>query len=329
MISIRKTMSELEQYHHQRDLVLDCYLSAIRNAAHYAVELDDSITAPHREYLTAVADDVAARGTEVLDESRATLRGLFRDYRDKAARYLNQLREELASTARALQQIVNTLAETDGNHESRLRTAVATLRAIAQSPEGTPLRKPILTATDTIQETLEEIRRQHQVTVSQFLVEIQMLHKRIDTLENAAAIDAVTRLFTRREIEERIRAQSDGTFCVLLIKVTGFRLSEVYFNREVAEELAGAFTRRLRNCLPDQSAIGRWGEEEFVALVSLSRAEAVALGRHLAEQLAGSYACLRGGKTVRPTLEMRVGAVDSTGETADSILNRIREVLGA
>jgi GGDEF domain-containing protein len=320
-------MSEMEQYQQQRHLVLDCYVAAIRNAAHYAIELDDSITKPHREYLTGLAEEVSAGDPGILEDSRATLRGLFRDYRDKAARYLNQVREELAGTAHALQEIVNTLAQSDGSQDGKLRSALANLQTIAQSPEGAPVRQAIAAATQTIQQSVEEIRRQHQVTVSQFLVEIQVLHKRIDTLESAAALDEVTKLFTRREIEARIRSGAAGK-CLLLIRVAGFRLAELNFDRSVAEELAGAFTRRLRNCVPDQTAIGRWGVEEFVAIVPLARAEAVALGSHLAEHLSGSYACLRSGKTVRPSLELRVGVVDIAGETIDRVLERVRDVLG-
>src|SRR4051812_37463989 len=96
MISIRKSMSELERCQQERTLAMECYLAAIRNSAQYAVELDDSVTAPHREYLGVVAEDVSLGTKEALEESRATLRGLLRDYRDKAARYLNDLRDELA-----------------------------------------------------------------------------------------------------------------------------------------------------------------------------------------------------------------------------------------
>jgi len=320
-------MSELDRCQQERSLALECYLAAIRNTAQYVVELDDSITAPHREYLGVVAQDVSLGTKGALEDSRATLRGLLRDYRDKAARYLNDLREELASTARALQQMVETLSDADGDHEKTVRTSLAGLRALADSPEGAPVRSRMLEATDTIQTSLSDMRRQHQVTVSQFLVEIQMLHKRIDTLERAASQDELTKLFTRREMEQRIRAAVAGTYCLLLIKVTGFRLAEIHFDRGVADELIAAFTRRLRNILPDQTVIARWGDEEFVALVAMSRPEAVTLGTQLSEHLAGSYACLRAGKTVRPSLELRVGAVDSAGEIPERLIKRLAGIL--
>lgn len=332
MISIRKTMSDLDEYRQQRDLAFDCYLTAIRNTAHYAIELDDAITPPHRKYLAALAEELsgAAPGTlqqNCLEESRATFRGLLRDYRDKASHYIADLREQLSSTARALQQIIDTLAETDGDHDARMRTALTGLRQAAAQPESTPLRPLLVSAADTIQQSVEQLKQEHEVAIAQFQVEIRMLHKRIDALESAACLDALTKLFTRREMEDRIRSASAGSFCLLLIKVSGFRIAELDFDRDVAAELASAFSRRLRNSLPESAVIGRWSEEEFLAITQLPRPQAVTLATHIAEHLSGSYACLRAGKTVRPGLQLRVGVVESGAEGPERVLHRITEIL--
>src|ERR1035438_258785 len=117
MISIRSSLTELERSHQIRAAVLDCYVLAIKNIAHYAIELDQELTAAHRKYLETLATEVAADAPEVVVESRATLRGLLRDYRDKGSQYLANLHDELAGTARALQEILDSLAQAHGAHE--------------------------------------------------------------------------------------------------------------------------------------------------------------------------------------------------------------------
>src|SRR5690242_7921717 len=99
MISIRSAISELEKCDQLRLQTLGCYTTAIQNMANYAIELDDELTEPYRKYMKAVADGLAGGTAAALDESRATVRALLRDYRDKASHYLNHLREELAQTA--------------------------------------------------------------------------------------------------------------------------------------------------------------------------------------------------------------------------------------
>ena len=326
MTSIQHPVKDLEQRHAASDLLLDCYVLALKNVAHYAVDLDDEITVPHRQYLSALAAQVALAQPEVLAESRATLRALLRDYRDKAAQYLGKLREELAGSARALQELLDSLTQADGDNETQLRTELGRLREISGSLEDGAIRAAILAAADSIEQSLKQIRQQHQLTVSQFLVEIRMLHKRIDLLETAASLDELTKLFKRDEIERQIGSVSGGKMCLLLVTASGFRQAERQFNREVAAQLAAAFSKRLRNCLPPGATIGRWSEEGFVAMLSVEKPEAMASATRVAEHVSGDYACIERGRTVHPSLHLDVAVVDTQpGDPPKATLKRIEE----
>lgn len=326
MISIKNNVAELERCHQERDAAVACYLTAIRNIAQYTIELNEEISAPQRAHLGALADEVATGKSGMLEESRATLRSLLRDYRDKAAQYLNTLREELGGTARALEEILESLSQSDGDHETRVRKALSTLREISVSPTLGAVRGALVAAADSIEESVEQIRKQHQLTISQFQIEIRMLHKRIDALEASASLDLLTQLLNRRETEERIRYAPPDS-CLLLLRVHGFRLAEVHFRADVAAELAAAFTKRLRNCVPPTAAIGRWSHEEFAVVLPVPRSEANSTAKWVAEHLSGSYACLLAGKSVRPSLQINVAVVETAGNTPDRLIERVKAFL--
>ena len=326
MISIQKNLSELERFHKARDLVLDCYVSAIRNTSHYAIELDPQMIQVYRQHLDALAAEVATGDAELMADSRATVRGLLRDYRDKAADYLARLRDELAGTARALQEIMESMTQTEGDHETQLRAALVKLRAICRSADGS-LRDSLAAATNSIEQSMEQLRKQNQLTIAQFLTEIRVLHQRIDALESAAAIDDMTKLFTHGEMEDRIRSLSAGAYYLLLVRAGGLRTAAVTFNRDVASELAAAFTKRLKNSLPENIVVGRWAEEDFVAILHGPKAETISHGKFIAEHLGGPYACLLNGKTVRPSLKLRIGVVDSNGDKPEKVLERVSAFL--
>jgi GGDEF domain-containing protein len=326
MISIRESVEALEKCYQEKTLAVECYLAAIKNLAHYTVDMDDEITSAQRRYLEALATEVAPGTPDKLAESRATLRGLLRDYRDKSARYLNNLREELASTAAALQDIMDTLSTSDGDHENRVRKTVNRLREISRVSDAARVSAAIAASADTIEQSVEQMKKQHQLAISQFQVEIRMLHKRIDALESATMLDQFSKLDTREQIEDHIRTEPSG-YCIMLIRVVGFRRAETMFDASVSAELAAAFAKRLRNCLIPGATIGTWSREEFVALVPVTTAEAMTSAKWIGEHISGSYACLLNGKTVRPTIQLTVAVVETAGSAPDQILKRINAFL--
>jgi GGDEF domain-containing protein len=328
MISIRNEVDELERFHRLRKQATDCYVSAIRNSAEYVVELEQDLTVPHQKHLRALADAVAEGAPEFVEESRATLRNLMRDYRDKSSRYLNTMRSELAGATRALEEIMESLARADGENEVNLRASLERLREASTISDIKALRALALGAADAIEASVEEMGKQHDLVVSQFQAEIRVLHHRIDALERAASIDALTELLRRLEIEQRI-AQGLTGCCLLVMKTGGFRLATSRFHSDVAAEMAGAFSKRLRNSLPPGSDIGRWSEEGFVAIVHVSKPEAAKTARWISEHLSGAYVCLMEGKTVRPSLQVSVAVLEGSPETARQTLARVEDFLSS
>ena len=324
MLSIRDNIIELERLAAERDSAVDCYRETLNNVAHYAVEVDEPTTSHYRRNLAAVA---AGFSFESLRDTAATVRALLRDYQSKAAEYLRDIRDQLASTARALEAVMESLAQTDGDAETRMRGAIGGLRETAEHPAAAPIRDRLLAAANAIGQSVEEMRRQHQAHVAQFMTEVRMLHQRIGQLESAATIDSVTQLLTRAEIEKRIQASSPGKVRLLLLITSGIRLTEVRYNGGVAAELAGAFVRRLRNILPPNVAIGRWSTEEFVAILDTPEVDAGKLARTVGEQLSGTYTCLLDGKVVRPDLQVRAAVAEPAAGGAERLLAQVREYM--
>jgi GGDEF domain-containing protein len=335
MISIQSSITELDRSHELQTALLNTYLQAIRSSAQYAVELDEKATAPHRRHLTELANQVAEltdqapSGTaEHVTRSSATFRGLLRDYRDKAARYLNQLREELGSTARALQETLDSLSQSVGDHETQLRMSAIKLREVSAEADVAILRSTVRSAADAIEVSLEHVRKEHQLTVAQFLMEIRVLHHRIDSMEAVASVDKMTGLYDRGEMESRVRSARPGSFHLLLFQAHGISRAEAEFGRSIGDELAAAFTKRLKNSLPAIATLGRWSPEEFIAMTGEPRDPNSSASQWATAQLSGTYSCVQSGKTVRPSLEVSVGIVDSLArETAEETLDRVKMFL--
>jgi GGDEF domain-containing protein len=234
----------------------------------------------------------------------------------------------LASTARALQETLDSLAQSAGDHETQLRKSVVVLRDVSAETDISSLRAKVVHTADAIEVSLEQVHKEHQLTVAQFLMEIRVLHQRIDSLEAAASVDSLTGMYDRGEIEDRIRGARPGSFHLLLFQVQGIRRAEAQFGQAVSDELTGVFIKRLKNSIPQVATLGRWSHEEFIAMIGQPRDPKASNGRWATDQLSGAYACLQSGKTVRPSLQVTIGIVDSVSrEAAERTLDRVKMFL--
>lgn len=304
-------------------LALDCYVSAIRNIAHYAADLEPELTGPYRKYLENLAERVD-NGACGFEESRATLRALLRDYRDKTSQYLNILRADLNSAALALAEILESLGDTDGEQGDELREALRTLR----EPSGEDcdsIRDTVFAAAKTVENCLAAVRKRHQLSVSQLMIEIRMLHKRIDALENGASVDMLTHLFPRNGMEQRIR---ESQSChLLLVRAGGILAAASQFGCAVAEELTAAVIRRLRNVLPAETAVARWSRQGFLALLDVDAHEALPIAERAEITLEGQYACVMEGKAVHPPIQPEVRLLKVAAVGAEEALRQAGEFL--
>jgi len=310
--------------------VLECYISAIKNLSNYAIELDQGITAPFKANLDQLVNELVDASSVDLAGSRATLRSLLRDYHDKAAIALHKLYQDFATTAHSLQAILNSLSQSDGDNEKRLRETLTSLRKISAMTDVNTMRGAILDSAKTFEKTIEEIHQEHQLTVAQFLAEIRVLHNRIDVLECAASSDKLTKFANRWEMEKRIRFSRPGEFSLLLMKVRSFGAVEKQFGAEVCSELAGAFAKRLRNILPPETFVGRWSEDDFAALAEGPKADLCEIADKVGKTLTGPYVCLKTGKVVRPRLHVRTGITNSDPQdNTEKIIARMEEFFRA
>ncbi len=307
------------------EILVESYVTAIRNAARYAVGLDPSITDPYRKELMEFATRTAQADARQIDAGKSDLRSIFRNYRDRADKYLTHLRSELTETATAFQTLAESYTAVEGDQDAILRKGLFRLREAALAIEDIEVRKNVLSAAETIELALDQLHKQHQATVAQFVTEMHLLHARIDQLEQAAAIDQMGSLLSRSQMEQRLLAPS-LPLTLLLVKARHLRACETAHNTEIYAQMISAFVQRLRNGLPPNSQIGRWEDEQFLAITPATESEAEARARWASNYLSGSYVCRSGGKAIVPELEVSAGALFSQPhEDGPTLLRRIAQ----
>ena len=310
----------------QEDRAIENYGEAIRAIADYApslsVEQGDA-EAPERGYLREIAAQVLQGDGTVLEESRSYVRCVLREYRDRSAQYLADLQQDLAATAATLRDVSGTLADSD-SESLGIQPGLTQLRELAATSAG--FAAEIGAAAADLETGLAEVRKHHQLIVSQLHTEVRLLHRRMEVLA-ASSLDDFSRLISRDEIEDRIAVAAQGTFRLLLLKAGGLSRAKLEQPARVFSDLSIAFTRRTRNNLPGDALLGRWTEEGFVAIVFVGSAHARELAQILHRRLSGPYVCRSEAKTVITTLETTVEILELGRQNREEIIQAIDNVL--
>jgi len=153
------------------------------------------------------------------------------------------------------------------------------------------------------------------------------LEEQIRSLEKMALIDALTNLGNRRYLEITLRSKLNELkryglpFGVLFLDVDRFKAVNDHYGHDVGDEVLKMVAQTISNALRPFDHAGRWGGEEFLAIVSnvdMRGLEAIADRLRLLVQNSSIKA---GGNTIRVTVS--IGAAYAVKEdTPESIPKR-------
>ena len=145
-------------------------------------------------------------------------------------------------------------------------------------------------------------------------------------LEEMASIDLTTKLLNRRALTEIIHreyAQAKRTgnpFSMLLIDLDRFKLINDNYGHEMGDKILGGISEILKDTLRSSDWIGRWGGEEFLAVLPNSDEEtAQTIAERLREEI-DQFSIQFNGQKIKATISIGVSNHPQDGETPDFLI---------
>ena len=159
-------------------------------------------------------------------------------------------------------------------------------------------------------------------------------------LDDLASLDPLTRLYNRRVFLrwcERIQArsrESNAAFSVLIADLDHFKAVNDKYGHAVGDAVLCTSVERMQDAVRGIDILGRWGGEEFVALLPGASPEAAILVaqrvRRNVERSVVPVGNGRSGETsegVRVTLSVGVASFRGEGDTIDRMMERADHAL--
>ncbi len=161
------------------------------------------------------------------------------------------------------------------------------------------------------------------------------LRQRNRELERVTRTDALTGLFNRRHLEERLAEMVSGArrsgrpIGVLMLDLDRFKAINDSAGHAAGDLVLRAVADRLRAEVRREDVAGRWGGEEFVVLLDPANVrDAAVVADRICSRIAGDPIAVEGGEAVRVTASIGCAVGMEAGEEllhrADAALYRAK-----
>lgn len=333
MISISKSLGDLDRLHDLQQVTADCYALAIRTAAQYAVEVDANSAADFRANLEALAEQLCrADAPEPIRAVQASLRGEMREYREHARAKLELLRAEVANAAGVMESLADKVTANGEDHAARVQEDLNLLQEAARGQDLMGLRGTVDKAVAGIAQSVEEIKHANQLMVVQLHDEIRMLHRELDERERALHTDPATGAWNRAKAEGSIEdlLERNEAFCLVLVRVRNLRRAEQQHSCAVIAKTLRALVDRFRDAAGAMPFIGRWSDDQFIAILQdVESAEMIALSSAISRKLDGVYTVQENGQVQNVRIQVTGGVIDQPlGAGAETFRKKLEQLSG-
>jgi GGDEF domain-containing protein len=223
-----------------------------------------------------------------------------------------RLRKDLQNAAAAMKVFAESVSASGDDCDLQLRREVEQLDALASGDDIEQIRRGIEIAARAIVRTYGQLRRSHQLVVTQLQDEIRTLHQAMDNERSRMDRDHVSGAWNRQKLNERIETllQRNDPFCVLLVSARNLRRLERQYSSAVITDALRTLVQQFDSILGGEAMIGRWSDDVFSAILDMDPASAMALSSDINRKLSSSFPVWTSGVAQMLTIETSTGIVD-------------------
>ena len=326
MLSLRKSLSELDELNNLFRTSLECYLAALRSMEQNAVEVTPEKVDEHRKALRRIRKAAQAEADAgVLPRSRVELDAELQRYGRWARNAIRQREKDIREILAMLAEAASAMTERSERHATQFRGLASDLESVSVLDNLSLIRRRLADNVGRLKSCVDTMRQDNQASVEQLRTELGMFRRRLEAAEVEAATDPLTGLANRREAERIInrRIEAGRSFCIMLFDLDGFKNINDCQGHRVGDEVLKSFARRLIGQFRADDVVCRWGGDEFLVILSSALPDAVGRASAVASTMCGLYTVACGKHKVNVHVAASVGmAQHEPGESAEDLFAR-------
>jgi diguanylate cyclase (GGDEF)-like protein len=242
-----------------------------------------------------------------------------------AAQFSRDKAEEIKEIMVAVAATAAALGERDQRYSSHFSGLSTRLQSIARLEDLSSVRRSVLESATELKTVVKKMAEEGEQSLSQLRAEVASYRAKLAQSEKREALDPLTGLASRREIEAQIeeRISDKSAFCLAIIDLNGFKRINDAHGHVAGDDLLKQFAVELKARVRVGDLVGRWGGDEFIVIVDAGLEEAQVRLDRIRQWVVGDYSVSTGTNTASVTLDASVGIAEwDKDETALELLAR-------
>jgi diguanylate cyclase (GGDEF)-like protein len=308
--------------------LLECYRSALLAMGKSGAQVCLAVGQDLQQNLNALESRLAGEVTpSLVKETDKRVTEQLQLWGEQSAAHSEAETAEVKELLIVLAQTAASVGERDQSYTQSLHQFTTRLRAIANLDDLSHIRASLVRQATELKTYVAKMEQESQTLVTQLKTDISTYETKLKEAEELASRDPLTGLPNRRNIEERIatRMAAGQGLCVVVVDVNQLKKVNDVHGHLAGDHLLQQFAQELRSSLRSTDLVGRWGGDEFIAVVAGDAAGAEAQIERMQKWVFGEYT-LRPGKgsgEVKVSVNAAAGLAEwKPGETAKSLIER-------
>jgi diguanylate cyclase (GGDEF)-like protein len=261
--------------------------------------------------------DFTASGTAAEKELRL--------WGSRTAEYYKQQAAEVRELMMVLARTVDSVGERDQRYAGQFSALSTHLRSIADLDDLAKVRASLLQGVDELKDCVEQMTKDSEESLTLLRTELGASRSRLEETERMAAVDPLTGIANRRRIDQALEEFSarGRPFCIMMFDLNSFKQVNDQLGHLAGDDLLRQFAAELRLVVRSADLAGRWGGDEFIAVLDCGLGHAESLMGRIRDWVFGEYTIRTGPDAFKVKVCASIGlALWKLGDDVAETINR-------
>jgi diguanylate cyclase (GGDEF)-like protein len=293
---------------------LESYRAALAATGSFGVEACPSLGREFEEQLYNLQKSLEAEATpDRVSETHKQFETELKRASTHASEHLKRTASELKDLMLTLARTSESVGERDHRYAGRFQDFSNRLHAMSKIDDLAKIRQSLVESAKELKVCVDEMARDSEQAVKQLRAEVTSYQEKLVETERLASRDKLTGLGNRRRIEfelDEMEQQGRG-YCVMMMDVNGLKQVNDRFGHPAGDQVLKQFATELKAALRPADLLGRWGGDEFVAVLSCSPKEVDAVKERVRKWVFGEYTVDANGAQHKVAISAALGVAAS------------------